>query len=322
MSSIASLGYIGIQSKQLEDWDRFSTDLLGMQRVDRAKGLSAFRMDDRKQRLIVDARDNSGPGFIGWEVAHRHELDALAARLQDHHIAFRQGSRSLAEERFVADLIVLEDPAGHRLEFFWKPEIASDPFVASRPINGFKTGPLGMGHVVLHVSHMEPMLVFYRDILGFSVTDYAQTPYRLYFLHVNNRHHSFAMVETGRNGLHHFMLELYGLDDVGQGYDLAMENDQVAFTLGRHSNDWMTSFYAQTPSGFFVEYGWGAREIDPGNWEAEETFDGPSYWGHDRLHLPPEARRRQREMTLDAARRGLQAGNPVNCPWLDSVTTR
>ena len=47
---------------------------------------------------------------------------------------------------------------------------------------------------------------------------------------------------------------------VGQGYDLAcLEEDRIAYTLGRHTNDYMTSFYAKTPSGFFIESGWGGR---------------------------------------------------------------
>ena len=29
------------------------------------------------------------------------------------------------------------------------------------------------------------------------------------------------MIETGRSGIHHIMMELYSLDDVGQAYDLA-----------------------------------------------------------------------------------------------------
>ncbi len=68
------------------------------------------------------------------------------------------------------------------------------------------------------------------------------------------------MIETGRNGIHHLMMELMMLDDVGQGYDLALgEKGRVATTLGRHINDQMVSFYARTPSDFFIEYGWGGR---------------------------------------------------------------
>ena len=103
------------------------------------------------------------------------------------------------------------------------------------------------------------------------------------------------MVDTGRQGMHQFMVELLSLDDVGQSYDIAQqEEDRVAYTLGRHSNDHMMSFYANSPSGFFVEYGWGARVIDPQTWQPHESFDGPSYWGHERLYMPEESPDRRR----------------------------
>ena len=64
------------------------------------------------------------------------------------------------------------------------------------------------------------------------------------------------------------MVEYKNLDDVGQGYDLLQYNHKngIAYTLGRHTNDYMTSFYAHTPSGFFIENGWGGRIIDPSTW--------------------------------------------------------
>jgi len=102
-----------------------------------------------------------------------------------------------------------------------------------------------------------------------------------------------------------------------------MDENRVAYTLGRHTNDWMTSFYAHSPSGFFVEYGWGARVIDPDTWQPHETFDGPSFWGHERLYLEPEQRKALRDMRLDAAARGVRATvNAANCAWLDSVIAR
>ena len=46
------------------------------------------------------------------------------------------------------------------------------------------------------------------------------------------------------------MVEYNSLDDVGQGYDLLQyEENKIAYTLGRHTNDYMTSFYSITPSG-------------------------------------------------------------------------
>ena len=129
------------------------------------------------------------------------------------------------------------------------------------------------------------------------------------------------MVGSGKQNLHHFMVEVYSLDDVGQGYDLAqLEDGRVAYTLGRHTNDYMTSFYSHSPSGFFVEYGWGGRVIDPGIWQPHETNDGPSLWGHERLYMEPEQRAQLREMRLSAAARGVRAPVRIpDCPWLETV---
>lgn len=315
--TICALGYLGVRSDRLDDWSGFAGQLLGMQEIDRAGQSLAFRMDDRKQRLVVSNEPGETLAFMGWEVEAKDDLQLYAARLEQAGIAVAEGSRALADRRFVADLIVCADPAGNRLELFHGPMIASDPFVPGRPIDGFKTGPLGMGHAVVHAKNIDAMLPFYRDLLGFGISDYGLTPYPLYFFHVNGRHHSFAMVGSGQVGFHHFMVEYQNLDDVGQGYDLAgLEENRLAYTLGRHTNDFMTSFYAHSPSGFFVENGWGGRVVDPDTWEPHETFDGPSFWGHERLYLPDEPRARMREMRLDAARRGLRAPPAAECPWL------
>lgn len=324
--ALTGLGYIGVRSTKTDEWSDFATTLLGMQNVDRGGGSCAFRMDDRKQRLLVTKDGQEGLDFMGWEVGSSADLDFLASKLENAGVAVTLEKAALADQRLVKQLISFKDPDGNHLEVFCNPQIANDPFVPGRPITGFKTDTLGMGHAVLHVVDVDRLLEFYRDLLGFNVTDYGLTPYPLYFFHLNGRHHSFAMVGSGRKGMHHFMVELESLDDVGQGYDIAQqEKDRLAFSLGRHSNDHMLSFYAKTPSGFFVEYGWGARVIEPETWEAHETTVGPSYWGHERLHLPEEseARNKMRDMRMNAAARGESAPDPdPNCLWLNAVTQR
>jgi 2,3-dihydroxybiphenyl 1,2-dioxygenase len=316
--AVTALGYLGIRSDRLDDWAGFAGGLLGMQTIDRGGKAMAFRMDDQAQRLLVSDEPGETLAFMGWEVERAEDLSAYAARLEQAGVAVHAATGDLRDRRLVADLIWFLDPMGNRVELFHAPMIASDPFVPGRPISGFRTGPLGMGHAVLHVRDIDVMLPFYRDLLDFHVSDYGLKPYGLYFFHVNGRHHSFAMVGSGQSGFHHFMVEFGNLDDVGQGYDLAqLEEGRIAYTLGRHTNDYMTSFYANSPSGFFVENGWGGRIIDPATWQPHETHDGPSFWGHERLYLSEDGgRKRLRDMRLDAAARGLRAPDVVDCPWL------
>ena len=74
-----------------------------------------------------------------------------------------------------------------------------------------------MGHAVMHCRNSTSLVPFYRDLLEFHVSDFGEKPYQLYFFHVNGRHHSLALLGTGEQGFHHFMVEFTHLDDVGQG---------------------------------------------------------------------------------------------------------
>lgn len=264
---LQSLGYVGIRARDIGDWERFGRKFLGMQVVDRTASTLRLRMDDRLQRVVVHADGGQGAAFLGWEVENSSALDRLAGRLEAAGAGVQRVPRVLAGERRVKDGISFSDPAGNVLAAFCGAEVAPDPFRPGRAISGFRTGPLGMGHVAITVERADTVLPFYRDLLAFGLSDYTLRPFKAYFMHINPRHHSFAIIETGQASVHHMMVELYMLDDVGQAYDLALgEEDRIGTTLGRHSNDFMTSFYAWTPSGFLMEYGWGRRSIDPDTW--------------------------------------------------------
>src|SRR3954454_5133915 len=126
--SVQALGYIGLRAKDLGDWGTFGSNFLGMQRIDKTRASMAFRMDNRKQRVVVDADGGQGIGFFGWEVADAGAMEALAAKLEAAGVKVARGSRALADERHVKDLIVFQDPAGTRLEVFHGPEAASTAF--------------------------------------------------------------------------------------------------------------------------------------------------------------------------------------------------
>ena len=328
---IQGLGYVGVRAKSLEDWTSFGTKFLGMQLTDRSAKSLALRMDDRKQRVVVSEDGGEGVGFYGWEVADAATLQSFAATAGEGRGA---GRARLARARRRAPGQgpdrALRSARQPRSRSSTAPRPPPTPFKPGRSISGFRTGPLGMGHAVLHVKDINDAVPFYRDVLGFRLSDYMLRPFNAYFFHANPRHHSIAFIETGRNATHHLMVELFSLDDVGQCYDLALgEQDRIGVTLGRHINDEVTSFYSNSPSGFMVEYGWGGRVIDVDTWQTEEVTFGPSMWGHDRLWMTPEKRAEARAIRIEAAASGLR--KPVNvidgnyklmpgvCPWWDGV---
>ena len=315
--SINALSYIGVNSDKLEDWQNFATKYLGMQSINHGTKSLCFRMDDQKQRFTISGEPGDKLAFLGWEVENKSDLQMYAKRLDAIGVPVQMGNKNFTDMRFVEELLYFDDPAGNRIELVYKPHIDKNSFVSGRPITGFKTDICGLGHAVLHVSNVNDLIPFYRDTLDFKISDYSNDPISLCFFHVNGRHHSFALIGTGQQGFHHFMVEYQNLDDVGQGYDLLQYTEgSIAYTLGRHTNDYMTSFYAHTPSGFYIENGWGGRIIDPNTWIPHETNAGPSFWGHERLYLPDDERSRFREKRLETAREGKQSPMIIDCPWL------
>jgi len=290
MISVTQLGYLGLSVRDVNGWDQFAAQVLGLQPNGRDPDGSLFlRMDEYHHRFIVHPTGKDDLAYIGWEVGTEEELEAMAERLKQAGVGVTPGTSDEADARRVAGLIKFADPSGIPSEVFYGPLVVFDqPFQSPRPISGFKTGEQGLGHFVVWVDDFDRSLHFYRDLLGMRISDFVkfspapEVKMRVVFFHCNPRHHTIAFAQMPRASkrLHHFMLQLQSLDDVGATYDLCQTQEvPIAMKLGKHTNDHMVSFYLRTPSGFNVEYGWGAREVDDSIWQVQVHTAG-SVWGH------------------------------------------
>jgi 2,3-dihydroxybiphenyl 1,2-dioxygenase len=294
--TVRSLGYVGVDSGRLDEWADFGSAVMGMQVVPDTGRSVHLRMDDRFSRWIILPSEREGLGFIGWEVTDAAALDDLLRSMQTHGVEVREGSPEEREERRVDGLMVAEDPAGNRVEFF-HGHAAGEGFTPGREMSGFRTDDLGMGHLVLEVPDPKAEVAFYTEVLGFRMSDHLKE--LLYFLRCNPRHHSIGIAHIGGDArLLHVMLEVNSLEDVGRAFDLALERRLQMSTLGVHTNDQMHSFYAQTPSGFEIEYGYGGLVVDDATWQTT-AIEQPSVWGHHQLDMsaPPGPRAFRRRTT-------------------------
>lgn len=308
--AVQELAYVVADVADLGAWRTFVERVLGAGLVDTPDGVTV-RLDERAARLVLRRAELDGPVVAGWEVAGERAARDLAARAG---VAAIPGGPQEAAARGVDGFVAFDDPAGQRLELCWGPFETAEPFVGARPHGGFRTGELGLGHAVWSLDEAGPARRFYQDVLGFRPSDYATVPGELYFFHVNPRHHSLALGQLGFVGLHHLMVEVLDFDDLGRSYDAAIEGGwPIISSLGRHTNDHVTSFYVRTPSNWAVEVGWGGRLIlDEAAWEVRELTEGPSLWGHERTWVSDEMKVRQRELRHQAAAQNLRA--PLHLP--------
>lgn len=285
---VSSFGYVGVTAVDLAAWEKFGTNVLGLEIVESTSDRLLLRADDRAWRVSVVPGDG-GCDFIGWEVADAAALDAVVAALSGVGVETSLDPE-LAKERNVAALVRAVDPAGMNVEFFHGHETPATPFNSPTGAT-FVTGELGLGHAVLVVPDMAEAEHFYLETLGFLESDRVRTPrFDVLFTHCNPRHHSLAMMPTKTGlepGLHHFMVEVDDLDTVGHALDKVLDGAaQLNSSIGKHINDLMVSFYCQTPSKCEVEYGVGGITIDDATWEPRvHTIE--NVWGHRRMPGAP-----------------------------------
>lgn len=284
---IEALGYLGLEVSDPDRWRHFATAILGLQAVDLPEGGFALRMDNSSARIFVAHGTADDIAFAGWEVRDAEALTALSSRLERLGVTVEHGTAELAARRRVAGLIRFADPEGNVQEAFYGALQKTDaPFISPTGAR-FKTGRQGLGHIVYACKDKAAMMDFFIDALGFCLSDHINTevvPGRmleLSFLRCNGRHHSLALAPLPLpKKLVHLMCEVTSIDDVGRAMHRCLTEDiHLSFTLGRHSNDEMLSFYALSPSGFDIEYGWGGLEVDDESWHVL-THDCNSAWGH------------------------------------------
>lgn len=280
--SLHTLSYVGFNATDLDDWRQYATGVLGMQVVDQTGDTLRLRMDEKHHRFAIHRSAAPGFAYSGWDVATRAELDRLTAELTALGYPAAEGTQDERAFRKVVDLRVFTDPGGNRVELFYG-QLSGCPFTPARQFAGFKTGELGLGHIVFMTANMDAMMAFY-GVLGLTVSDYIfikPVQSRACFMHLNARHHSFALLGGPQDVFHHIMIEVNSLDDVGMANELALrQGRKVTMSLGKHTNDEVVSFYTMTPSGFELEYGCGGRTIDNlQDWQVVE-YDDISFWGH------------------------------------------
>ncbi|HEX5365373.1 MAG TPA: VOC family protein [Acidimicrobiales bacterium] len=286
---VASLGYVRVESPNARQWEAFGPEVLGMALSDDAPpGTVQLTNDDRPGRLTISEGPRNRLSCLGWEVAGEDDFGVAVDELERAGLNVRRADDEQRQAAHVRDLVSFTDPAGFTHEVFYGQLVLPASFRPGRAMSGFVTGGEGFGHAVLIVPDLAKELTFVREVLGFRVSDEIDMGTRVVFLHANARHHTLAMIGLdGLRGMHHLMVQVQSLDDVGMAYDLCLDRGvPISSTLGRHTNDHMFSFYMRTPSGFDLEYGWGALAVDDESWVMTH-LTAPSIWGHRPVETTP-----------------------------------
>lgn len=295
---ILALGYVVIDTQQLDTWKTFAEQVIGLMPAHHTTddGALYYKMDAYTWRLCIRRATHEKLAIAGWEVETQSDFLAMCETLTANGIAFSVADQDLCHRRGVQSLLCVNDPSGAQLEIFCKMKLDYVRFNSPVGVRGFVTGyhgDMGLGHFVIPTRAFSETFDFYTKVLGFGETDYMHFHFSpdpndagqgLHFLHAkSSRHHSLALFQDPQPPAHgcvHLMVEVGDIDEVGYFMDRCREHQvPVVSSLGRHSNDLMMSVYVATPSGFALEFGCDGVQLDWKNYKPTVS-SRPSLWGH------------------------------------------
>jgi biphenyl-2,3-diol 1,2-dioxygenase len=284
MNVAIELAYIGVEVADQSAFEGMLQNVIGLVPGDAA---GTWRNDERAQRVLVSEGPKNDATVVGFEAENVAAANAIADNLRALGFPVEQGSEGDCGARKVDVLWRTTAPWGVAVEIVHGLANAQTPFASALVPGGFKTNGMGFGHCVFAIPDAEEAHRFVVDGLGLKQTDWLDlkiTPeFTLSgrFYHGNPRHHSMALIAApAPKMLHHFMVETIQRDDTGSAFDRAFAAGlPIPNGLGQHDNDKMFSFYAESPAGFQIEVGFGAREVGA-DWNENRAYDRISQWGH------------------------------------------
>lgn len=289
--TITELGYLGFEVSNLPRWERFAQEVLGLGVEAGPMATCRLRMDAAPARFILHPGTGDDFAYAGWKVASMSELEAFAGHLAAQGVSAQWGNDAELEVRHALRMLHFTDSEGNRQEVYVQAPTSRQDFVSPLVASGFVTGAGGLGHVVFEASDYPATTDFMRRVLGTRLSDHIDlepapgVKIEVSFFHANERHHSLAVAPRSpmpgpRKRIHHFMVEMGSMTDVGRARDRCLEFGlPVVMDLGQHPNDRMVSFYGYSPSGFLFECGWGGVKVDDTTWQVQ-AYDRVSNWGH------------------------------------------
>ena len=243
-------------------------------------------------------------------VSQQDGVHYLRATGAEHHIvALREGPKARVRSvNFAAPDKVMVDGIHSKLKGL-NVSITSEPAALSTPGGGYGFSfddpdglsyaiisdveehddatmetdrPFKLSHVVLNSDKVESQTEFYRDALGFKVSDRTA---RMNFIRCSTDHHSVAFAHAEGPSLNHTAFEVPSFDALMSGAGrMKRKGFDVGWGVGRHGpgNNVFTYFFE--PDGLVVEYTAEVEQVDdtyktgtPDEWA--ERVQGPDRWG-------------------------------------------
>ncbi len=270
MIELRDLSYVRLGTRDIAGAERFTTEIVGLQPVERTRDRLKLRSNHRHHSLCYfegDERDHR----VGIEMKDWNGLDAAVAELKAKGVECGRGTAEEAADRNVGDFAWFKDPSGNRIELVVRPHEANRRYFPTRD-----AGVTGLGHIGLNSTDPARDEAFWTRHFNARVSDWiGKAP----LLRIKDIHHQLALFPTDRPGVQHINHQVDSIDDIMRSWYFLQERQiRIVFGPGRHA----------TSGGYFVYF---------------EGHDGMvyEYSNSDRFIVEDEENYRPRQFAMEAA---------------------
>jgi catechol 2,3-dioxygenase-like lactoylglutathione lyase family enzyme len=271
MIAVEDIAYVRLRAPDLDLMERCLVDF-GMQRASRSEHMLCMRGYGTDPVIHITEKGDTHQVGLAFKAQSLADLQRLAAEQGRPVESRREPGGGVA--------VYLADPDGNRVEIVHG--IGPSPLPALRePVRFNPAGSrsrrnqtvridcapshvMRLGHAAIHAIDLPAMLAFYRDVLGFRLSDsyYAGEPGNTMaaFMHCGlgekfTDHHTIALIGDGRTGFDHLGFEVLDLDDLMMGNRyLKRANWEHSWGVGRHNDGSQIFDYWRDPFGLKIEH--------------------------------------------------------------------
>jgi catechol 2,3-dioxygenase-like lactoylglutathione lyase family enzyme len=272
--STKSLSHIGLKSQDVERQAAFYAQMVGLGETERdSVGRVYLRCNANHHSVVLIPSSESGIDHVALDVGGPAELDAAANALSKAGISY-ETVRSGEPGQAVS--LRLRDPNGYVIELI-STMTQVNPNYGPRAVQ-----PRKLGHVTLQVADCKQAVDFYREVLGFRVSDWVDDIF--VWMRCNPDHHSFAFARADTIKMHHVAFEIKDLSYLARQADHLMQNGYVLlYGPGRHGPGQNHFSYFRDPEGNLIEFAcdlqqiWDDVNYVPKVWNSQERW--VNMWG-------------------------------------------
>lgn len=252
------LGYVALGTTDIEKAVNFYENMVGLElSLNEAPLRASFRCSDMCTNLALYQSDTAGLLSVGMQLQSEQELSK--ARQHFEGLGYSLETISEDEKQFlqIGDAFrVYEPDSGVTFDFFHAATIPARDFKADI------TKIQRLGHVVIKTTKFDAVWKKMEEHFGLVTSDYVTDKATWMRCYPNPYHHSFAIINSSSEGLHHVNFMVSEIDDVGRARNRLKNADvEIVFGPGRHKPSGSVFLYFTDPDGMTMEYSFGMEEF-------------------------------------------------------------